>query len=147
MDHQTLIQSLQLAPHPEGGFYRETYRSQNEGRAHGTAILYLLPGETFSAWHRVDADEIWHFHSGGPLDLHLISPDGEASVLRLGPHAPQGLVPAGWWQAAHALGPEASLCGCTVHPGFEFAGFEMPPREVLAALFPQHLNLIERFTR
>jgi predicted cupin superfamily sugar epimerase len=128
-----LIDALGLAPHPEGGRYRETWRAPAaEGaRAAGTAIYYLLEAGEFSHWHRVDAAEIWHFYAGAPLSLTL-SPNGhDAEAHRLGPEIlagqrPQIVVPAGWWQCATSLGAW-TLVGCTVSPGFEFAGFELAP--------------------
>ncbi len=121
---------LDLALHPEGGFYRETFRDPREsgGRAASTAIYYLLPAGQVSAWHRVDAAEVWHWHAGAPLELSLYD-DGRRTVLRLGAdlssgERPQGIVPAGVWQSAKSLG-EWTLVGCTVAPGFEFARFEL----------------------
>jgi predicted cupin superfamily sugar epimerase len=132
-----IIDALGLARHPEGGWYRETWRAeaQDGGRAAGTAIYYLLEGGDFSHWHRVDAAEIWHHYAGGPLSLTL-SPNGhdaEAHVLgdELGAgQRPQLLVPPGWWQCATSLGAW-TLVGCTVSPGFEFSGFEMAPPDWL----------------
>ncbi|MEO1329836.1 MAG: cupin domain-containing protein [Pseudomonadota bacterium] len=126
-----VVALLQLARHPEGGWYRETWRAEAaEGeRATGTAIYYLLGADDFSHWHRVDATEIWHWYAGGPLVLSL-SPDGcDAEAHRLGPELragqrPQLVVPAGWWQSATSLGAW-TLVGCTVSPGFEFSGFEL----------------------
>lgn len=123
---------LELAPHPEGGFYRETFRDSREvgnGRAASTAIYYLLAEGQSSAWHRVDAAELWHYYAGSPLILE-ISADGETATRHiLGTdiargQRPQRVVPAGHWQSATSLG-EWTLVGCTVAPGFEFAAFEM----------------------
>jgi len=126
-----IIAALGLQPHPEGGWYRETWRAPApEGaRAAGTAIYYLLEVDQFSHWHRVDAAEVWHFYAGGPLSLTL-SPDGcDAQAHLLGPdvlagQTPQLVVPAGWWQCATSMGA-FSLVGCTVAPGFTFEGFEL----------------------
>jgi predicted cupin superfamily sugar epimerase len=129
-----LIRSLQLQPHPEGGYYRETFRSatrvvveQRPARSALTTIYFLLAAGGFSAWHRVRSDEVWHWYEGEPLELLLGSPD--FSILRrhtLGPVGPVTqpafTVPADWWQAARPLGSYA-LCGCTVAPGFEFEDF------------------------
>jgi len=133
MTADEIVRLLGLAPHPEGGWFRETWRAAApEGtRAAGTAIYYLLAAGQVSRWHRVDAAEIWHWYGGGPLRLSL-SADGHArrdSVL--GPNLaagqrPQVLVPAGDWQSAAPLG-DWTLVGCTVSPGFEFTGFEMAP--------------------
>jgi len=128
-----VVRLLGLAPHPEGGCYRETFRAAapDGGRGASTAIYYLLRGGEISAWHRVDADEIWHHYAGAPLEL-LLSPDGrQRSAARLGKdlaagERPQAVVPAGVWQSARSLG-EWTLVGCTVAPAFEFAGFEMAP--------------------
>jgi predicted cupin superfamily sugar epimerase len=133
LDPRAVIAALGLAPHPEGGHYREIWRDvpAEGGRGAGTAIYYLLaPGER-SHWHRVDAAEAWHWYGGGPLALDL-SPDGrEVERVLLGPdlgagQAPFRLVPAGVWQSAAPLAGW-SLVGCTVAPAFEFAGFEMAP--------------------
>lgn len=132
---EAVIDALGLQPHPEGGHYRETFRDPRtvEGRSVGTAIYYLLGlGET-SAWHRVDAAEIWHWHAGAPLVI-TVSPNGhDASAHHLGPdllrgQRPQFVVPAGHWQTATSLGAW-TLVGCTVSPGFAFAGFEMAPED------------------
>ncbi|MEL6209530.1 MAG: cupin domain-containing protein [Pseudomonadota bacterium] len=128
-----IIDMLGLAPHPEGGWFRETWRAEAaEGeRAAGTAIYYLLDAGEVSHWHRVDAAEIWHWYAGGPLSLSL-SPNGhDAEAHVLGPELaagqrPQLIVPPGWWQTSCSLGAY-TLVGCTVSPGFEFAGFEMAP--------------------
>lgn len=132
-----IIRMLDLARHPEGGWYRETFRdnSRSNGRSVGTAIYYLLEAGDLSAWHRVDASEIWHWYAGGPLSL-TVSDDGTLSSTRsihLGPdlrhgQRPQCVVEAGAWQTAESLGAW-TLCGCTVAPGFEFSGFEMAPAD------------------
>lgn len=124
---------LDLAPHPEGGWYKETWRASAEpgGRATGTAIYYLLEAEQFSHWHRVDAAEIWLWHAGAPLALTL-SPNGhDAETQILGTELAQGqrpqiVIPPNWWQTAASLG-RYTLVSCTVSPGFEFDGFEMAP--------------------
>lgn len=132
--HETveeLIKVLDLRPHPEGGFYRETWRDRPEGggRGAGTAIYFLLPAGVENRWHRVDAAEIWHFYAGSPLEL-LIARDGEAATSQvLGTNLfegerPQLEVPPGAWQRARTLGPW-TLVGCTVSPAFEFSRFEI----------------------
>ncbi len=130
---ERIIARLGLKRHPEGGWYRETWAGPVvAGRASGTAILFLLAAGEASHWHRVDADEIWHFHAGAPLELRqAATAAGPARAHRLGPdvlagEAPQLIVPAGHWQAARSLG-EWTLAGCTVSPGFRFAGFELAP--------------------
>ena len=126
-----VIARFGLAPHPEGGHYRETFRAcaEDGGRGVMTAIYYLLKAEEVSTWHRVDAVEIWHYYAGAPLCLE-VSRDGVAiSRRRLGMDAdaePQIVVPAHVWQSARSEG-EWTLVGCTVAPAFEFAGFEMAP--------------------
>lgn len=128
-----LKKRLGLEPHPEGGFFRETFRdpAPEGGRPHATAIYYLLEAGDYSHWHRVDATEIWHFYAGAPLALTL-SPNGhDAEGFHLGPEIaagqqPQVVVPAGVWQTAESLGAW-TLVGCTVSPGFDFAGFELAP--------------------
>ena len=129
-----VIARLGLQRHPEGGWYRETFRDEDGpgGRAASTAIYYLLAAGERSAWHRVrDASEAWHHYAGGPLRLSMAAPERPASTLVLGPdllagQAPQAVVPAGWWQAAEPLGDWA-LVGCTVAPAFDFESFELAP--------------------
>jgi predicted cupin superfamily sugar epimerase len=155
------IRRLDLVPHPEGGFYRETYRATEHvarehlpprfggGRAMSTAIYFLLAGEQVSALHRIKSDEIWHFYTGGAIDLFVIGPDGGLTIHRLGPRGPfQALVPVGsWYGAALSGGTDWALLGGTVAPGFDFADFELAERAPLVAEFPQHRALIERLTR
>ena len=127
-----IIARLALQPHPEGGHYRETFRDQRRdasGRAHSTAIYFLLARGERSHWHRIDAVEMWHYYAGAPLTLK-IAQDGEPPrSITLGPDVangeqPQAIVPAGAWQAAESSG-DWTLVGCTVAPGFEFAKFEL----------------------
>ncbi len=132
MDAGSVIAALNMKPHPEGGWYTETFRDAPDGgRGHSTAIYYLLESGQRSHWHRVDAAELWHFYAGAPLELG-ISPDGSSRRrLTLGAdlaagQRPQLIVPASHWQSAQSLG-DWTLAGCTVAPGFEFAGFEMAP--------------------
>jgi len=127
-----VISHLGLKPHPEGGWFRETFRDETgpHGRAHSTAILFLLQQGEVSHWHRVDAAELWHWHGGAPLLLET-KRDGTRREYRLGANLlageqPQGVVPAGAWQSARSLGAW-TLVGCTVAPGFEFSGFELAP--------------------
>lgn len=124
-----IIALLDLTPHPEGGHYREMFRDprQIDGRSASTAIYFLLAQGESSHWHRVNAVEVWHFHAGAPLELRIADPIERRVVL--GPNLaagerPQGIVPTGAWQAARSLGAW-TLVGCTVAPGFDFAGFEM----------------------
>lgn len=130
---QDVIDRLRLAPHPEGGFYRETWRDAPEcGRGAGTAVYFLLRGHDRSHWHRVDAVELWHFHAGAPLLLER-SPDDATAPSRallgvdlVASHEPQLRVPAGWWQAASSTG-DWTLVSCTVSPAFSFERFELAP--------------------
>lgn len=133
MTADEIIATLRLEPHPEGGWFRETFRDPRliDGRAVSTAIYYLLGAGEVSEWHRVDAAEIWHWYAGAPMVI-TTSPNGhDAAAAHLGPELaagqrPQLVVPAGHWQTATSLGAW-TLVGCTVAPGFEFAGFEMAP--------------------
>jgi len=134
MTADEIIKALDLKPHPEGGFFRETFRDDAgaNGRAYSTAIYYLLRGGEVSRWHRVDAAEVWHWYAGEPLALSIVTPLGVQHVT-LGPRLdrgerPQAVVPADHWQSARPLGAFA-LVGCTVAPGFDFAGFEMAPAD------------------
>lgn len=156
-----LIAKLGLEPHPEGGFFRETYRGELvlDGLPHGapraahTAIFFLLPTRVFSALHRVKSDEVWHFYDGDPLELHTIDERGHHVELVgrdiASGQLPQRVVPAGVWQAAiPTKGPRGfALCGCTVAPGFDFADFEMPGRAALLERFPESTDAVKRFTR
>lgn len=155
-DIEALITELHLLPHPEGGYYLETYRSamnvltdSGQRRIALTNIYFLLTGESFSAWHRIDADETWHFYRGNDLIISIISEDGSFEERRIGAQGPwQTTVAAGCYFAAHVADATGyALVGCSVAPGFEFAGFELPSREELLAKHPQHAASIERFTR
>lgn len=157
-DARAVVDALSLAPHPEGGFFRETFRSPHPvpgttgaTRAASTAIYYLLPGGSFSAWHRVSSDEVWHHYDGDPLELFLLTDAGELSLFTLGPPgagtSPQHVVPAGVWQACRPRGDRFSLMGCTVAPGFDFADFEMPERARMLERFPGHADLVTALTR
>lgn len=127
-----IIALFKLGPHPEGGWYRQTFRDEreHEGRAHSTTILFLLKEGEVSRWHKVDAAELWHWHGGAPLLLQFTDGDTR-NDYRLGPdwlngEVPHGAVPAHAWQSAKSLGAW-TLVGCTVAPGFEFSGFELAP--------------------
>lgn len=131
MNADEMISKLQLSPHPEGGHFRETFRDSTttSGRSASTAILYLLKAGEQSHWHRVDAAEVWHWYAGAPLELGLSADGREKRTRILGNliaegQSPQIVVPAQCWQMARSIGAY-SLVGCTVAPGFEFAGFEM----------------------
>jgi predicted cupin superfamily sugar epimerase len=129
-----IIARLDLKPHPEGGYYRETLRDTHagaDGRARSTAIYFLLARGERSHWHRIDAVEVWHYYAGDALTLHITDDSGTRSI-RLGSDlsaggVPQAIVPAHAWQAAQSTG-DWTLVGCTVAPGFEFATFELAPK-------------------
>ncbi|MGB3456985.1 MAG: cupin domain-containing protein [Litorimonas sp.] len=153
MDADTLIELFELKPHPEGGYYRETYRSDltvtadRSVRSAGTAILYLLSGSDVSRFHRIDADEIWHYHQGGPLEIHSLRAGGSHRVDRLEPSNPQIVIPAGVWFGAKLAEPLSHcLAGCTVSPAFEFSGFELAERDDLLAEWPEADTIIQALT-
>jgi uncharacterized protein len=141
---QRLIDRLALVPHPEGGFYRETFRS-----AHLTSIYYLLSAQGFSGFHQLPSDEIWHHHHGAAVAIEVIDADGRARQLRIGDRDRwQAVIPAGSWFAAHlANGEGYALVSCDVAPPFAFADFKLAQRNDLIARFVQHRELIERWTR
>lgn len=151
-----IISRLQLQPHPEGGFFRETYRSDgvidfNGKRNYSTCIYFLLTAETFSAFHRIKQDEIWHFYDGSTIELHQISPGGKHDTILIGANfengeIPQYVVPAGYWFGATVSG-EYGLVGCTVSPGFDFQDFELAKREKLILAFPELSEIINKLTR
>ena len=159
-----LIERLGLLRHPEGGWFRETYRSAEEtpgaalperfggSRSFSTAIYFLLERGDISALHRIKSDEIWHFYAGSAVLVHVISPDGGYTARRLGPDPESGdsfqlVVPAGSWFGAEVIEGAFTLVGCTVAPGFDFADFEMADRRALTELYPGHSEIIRRLTR
>ena len=159
------IEKLQLEAHPEGGYFRQTYRSDvviagealpsgfKGGRSASTAIYFLLEGKNFSALHRLRSDEVWHFYVGAPLVVDMIAPSGAHSSIVLGSdlkagQVPQTAVPAGCWFASHVADWKSfAVVGCTVAPGFDFEDFEMGKRAELVATYPEHREVIERLTR
>lgn len=161
----TLIKQLNLAPHPEGGYFRKTYISDElinknhlperfaGDRAFSTAIYFLLEQGDFSAFHRICSDECWHFYTGGTLNIYVIHQDGKLETIQLGNDINRGevfqhVVPAGAWFASEpASGTGFSLVGCTVSPGFDFNDFEMAKAENLLSKYPEHAVLIERLCR
>lgn len=162
MNPAALIKKLKLKPHPEGGYYRETYRGkdrvmrQGDGaiRSVSTAIYFLLKKQDFSALHRIKSDEVWHFYAGTPVLLWLLDPQTRKSrTIKLGPNAekreiPQAVIPAGCWFAACLQKKNGfALVGCTAAPGFDFRDFEMANRKNLVRKYPGHKNSIVRFTR
>ena len=143
---QDWIKALRLAKHPEGGYYRETYRSTATigDRAVSTAIYFLLPAGEVSALHRIKSDELWHFYGGNSLTIHSIA--GRYSTIELSADNPQAVVPAGNWFGA-TVETGYALVGCTVAPGFDFRDFEIADRTALLAAYPQHRQVIERLTK
>ena len=158
MNADAIIDRLGLKPHPEGGFYRESYRSEGTAesgrgqRAHSTAVYFLLRRGETSRLHRLKSDEVWHFYGGGPLTVAEIAPDGTTRETVLGPdldagQTPQHVVPAGsWFGAFPAEGTDFSFVGCTVAPGFDFSDFEMAARDELTQRFPHAAALIRKLT-
>lgn len=159
------VEKYHMQAHPEGGYFAETYRSAEQipltalpdrfggARSFSTAIYFLLEGHQSSALHRIEADELWHFYAGNPLEVYVIDPQsGKLSIIRLGsdPEAGevfQAMVPAGaWFGSKPAEGAAYSLVGCTVAPGFDFGGFELAERHTLLSMFPQHREVIEKLT-
>lgn len=142
------IESLRLVKHPEGGYYRETYRSVATigERAVSTAIYFLLPAGEVSALHRIKSDELWHFYAGNPLTIHIIASDGRYFAIILNADNPQAVVPSECWFGA-TVATGYALVGCTVAPGFDFCDFEMAERTTLLAAYPQHRAVIERLTK
>jgi predicted cupin superfamily sugar epimerase len=161
------IERLDLRPHPEGGYFRETYRSAETiagaalparfpgDRAFATAVYFLLTRDAFSAFHRIRSDELWHFYAGDAVTLAILDADGTGRLttesLGRDPQRgelPQVVIPAGAWFAAEvASSGSYALVGCTVAPGFDFADFELGDRASLLAQYPQHRGVVERLTR
>ncbi len=162
---ERLIAKLKLKNHPEGGWYAETYRSselisQNflpvrfkGDRNFSTAIYFLLPAGVFSAFHRIQSDECWHFYEGEALNIYVIDQDSKLSIIKIGNNLSAGetfqaVVPAGCWFASRPAAEDGySLVGCTVAPGFDFADFELAQAGELSALFPEHKTLIKSLCR
>jgi uncharacterized protein len=159
------IAKLGLTSHPEGGYFRQTYRADlmignnalpaefTGRRAASTAIYFLLDGRDFSAFHRIRSDEVWHFYAGSALAIHVIEQNGRYSQILLGSDAEaeevfQAVVKAACWFASCLQNPKSfALVGCTVAPGFDFEDFELAERSELTKVFPQHRELIEKLTR
>lgn len=162
---EDLITSLHLLPHPEGGWYAETYRSPERiakealparftgNRFFSTTIYFLLPAGGFSAFHRIQSDEVWHFYAGQALNIYMIDLTGKLSVIKLGSNLSDGetyqaVVPAGCWFASKpASRTDYSLVGCTVSPGFDFADFELADANELSDSYPQHEELVRSLCR
>jgi len=165
MNAKDWIQHLNLAPHPEGGHFKETHRSNEtipasslpprftQDHSFSTAIYYLLEAPDYSAFHRIQQDEIWHFYQGTGLTIHVITATGDYQALKLGNNPKDGqafqhVVSAGDWFAASVDDLSGyALVGCTVAPGFEFADFALADRDSLIQQHPQHKTLIEQLTR
>lgn len=165
MNASYFIEGLKLQPHPEGGYFRETYRSEgiipqsvlpagfSGPRSYATGIYFLIERNNFSAFHRIASDESWHFYAGGGLLVHVIHADGRYECMQLGSEIHSGavfqaVVPAGAWFASEcATNAEFALVGCTVAPGFDFADFELAKADELSALFPDREELIRRLCR
>lgn len=160
---QNLIHQYNLLPHPEGGYFKETYRSEESipasvlplrfsgGRTFSTAIYFLLLKDLFSAFHRIKSDECWHFYEGDSLKVHVLHHNGTYELIRLGKNREEGevyqaIVPAGAWFASETSG-EYSFVGCTVAPGFDFKDFELAKAAELKSEYPISENLIERLCR
>jgi uncharacterized protein len=167
MEIEELVTQLHLLPHPEGGYFKETYRSSgiirqaelgssfSGDRNFCTGIYFLLTGSNFSAFHRIKQDEMWHFYAGKTLLVHVIDPSGAYTCHRIGSNMPDGELPqlvvaAGCWFASEVASTDPkhySLVGCTVAPGFDFDDFELAQCERLSELFPDHHEVIKRLTR
>jgi len=158
------IRQFDMLPHPEGGWYRENYRSEEMitsnalpdrfggDRNFSTAIYFLLEQGNFSGFHRIKSDECWHFYAGGALLVHIIYEDGKLETIRMSNDLNQShfqfVVPANCWFASEPEpGCTFSFVGCTVSPGFDFADFELAKAHELAYQFPEHTNLIKRLSR
>ena len=160
-----LIQKYNLEPHPEGGWYKQTYKSNEQiaadalperfgvNRVFSTAIYFLLEKGNFSAFHRIKSDECWHFYAGGPLVIYIIEQNGELKIISLGNDLEKGqsfqyVVPANCWFASRpAYGSEYCFVGCTVSPGFEFKDLELADATELSVVYPQHKSIIEELCR
>jgi len=160
------INKLDLIRHPEGGYYKQTYKADELipldalphrftfDHSYSTCIYYLLNKTDFSAFHRISQDELWHFYYGSPITIHIIDPADNyyySEKVGINPEKdefPQSIVKAGYWFAAEVNDKNSfSLLGCTVSPGFEFEDFELADRKKLIKIYPQHKNLISKFTR
>lgn len=164
MDYKNIVEKLNMLPHPEGGFYKEEYRSkgiipntsltQFDGdRNYCTSIYFLLTSDNFSGFHRIKQDEIWHFYSGSPLAVHVIDLDGNYTKHLIGMdiengYFPQLTVPANCWFASSVENKNSfSFVGCTVAPGFDFKDFELAKRNELTNTYPKHQEIIKTLTR
>jgi uncharacterized protein len=159
------IEKLELLPHPEGGFFKEVYRSSESvnkehlperfsgERNFSTSIYFLLKSDNFSSFHRIRSDEVWHFYEGSPVMIYMINEKGELNEVLIGRDPDKGeklqyTVPAGDWFAAEVIEEDSySLVGCTVSPGFHFEDFELAEKDQLVQKYPQHKKIITLLTR
>ena len=164
-DCKKIIQKLNLEPHPEGGYFKEVYRSSEiipedalperfiGDRSYSTSIYYLLKGDQFSTFHRLKADEIWHHYDGSAIELHIISPNAKYEKIVLGKTIDEGevfqhTVQNGCWFAAIPVDKNSySLIGATVSPGFDFNDFEIGDRKELITKYPKYKNIIKKLTK
>jgi uncharacterized protein len=162
---KSLIDKFNLLPHPEGGFFKENYRSAeivlkstlprrfNGDRSYSTAIYFLLEKGNFSAFHKISSDECWHFYAGSTLLIYIIHLNGKLEIIKLGNNLNDGerfqaIVPAECWFASEpATGSDFCFVGCTVAPGFDFGDFKLAQKDELSKHYPQHKLLINRLTR
>jgi predicted cupin superfamily sugar epimerase len=154
LNAQHYIKTFALLPHPEGGYYKETYRSEESialeqgKRNYSTAIYFLLEEGNFSAFHKIKSDELWHFYAGDVLEVIEITKEGILKITEIGPNNFQYCVPAGnWFGSRVKKGAKFSLVGCTVAPGFDFNDFEMAERGKLLIQFPELKEMINALTR
>ena len=154
------ITNLNLQAHPEGGYFKETYRAEEtvlnkygKNRSASTGIYFLITSANFSAFHKIESDEMWHFHGGSPLVVYVLMPNGELNILKIGNdlekgQTPQAIVPAGCWFASRVeVSNSYSFVGCTVAPGFDFQDFVLANRQELTAEYPKHKDIIQQLTR
>lgn len=159
------IEELQLEPHPEGGYFKETYESTesfhssalpdrySSSRPFATSIIFLITSENFSAFHQLKSDEVWHFYDGSTLSLYTINTQGELSTYKLGRNIREGeqlqvIMPHSQWFAGEVAAPNShALVGCSVSPGFDYDDFILGEKENLCKAFPQHKTIISRLTR
>lgn len=159
-NEQYWIEQLQLEKHPEGGYFKETYRATEEvenrnglKRSASTGIYFLITSSAFSAFHKIESDELWHFYAGAALSVYIITSTGELEILKIGKDIEngeqlQGVVPAGCWFASKVDVPNSySLVGCTVAPGFDFYDFILADRKELTKNYPKHAAVIKDLTR
>ena len=165
MTAKDFISHFQMLPHPEGGYYKETFRSNglihksalpenfSGDRSFSTAIYFLMEKGNFSAFHRIKSDECWHFYAGQTLDVLIIQQNGDLEIIKLGSNIVKGetfqyVVPANCWFASRpADDGDFSFVGCTVAPGFDFVDFELAHAEIISKQFPQHKNIIASLCR